>query len=475
MYIKGKWTESKGGKFFASYNPATGDRIGLFPDGNGEDAAAAVEAAAEAFPSWSASTAYERSRYLYKAYTLFLERKEDIARIMTEEQGKHLRAALGEVQYAADFLIWFAEEVKRLYGRTIPAPREDQRFMVLNHPVGVVAAIIPWNYPVSMITRKAAPALAAGCTVVLKPAEQTPNCASAVFGVFHDAGFPPGVVNLVPAQDPREVAEVFLSSPQVKKITFTGSTEVGKMIASKAAAQMKRFSMELGGHAPFVVFPDADPVHAAKGLALVKFLNTGQACISPNRIYVHELHLEAFTEELVKRVGKLKTGNGMEEGVSLGPLMSLEALEKIDAQVEDAVKKGAKLLTGGTRLSGAGLENGFFYAPTVLVGVNSKMKIYREETFGPVAPIISFNDKDDILSMANDTMYGLASYVYTGSLSRAFRMAEGLQFGIIGINDINPTAVAVPFCGIKESGAGIEGSIEGIEEFLYKKSVGFSV
>jgi len=474
MYINGKWVESKNGKIFASYNPANGERIALFPDAGREDAHGAIEAASEAFPAWSATTAYVRSEFLYKCYHAFMERKEDLARIMTEEQGKPLRAALGEVQYAADFLIWYAEEVKRLYGRTIPAPRQDQRFFLLHQPMGVVAAITPWNYPISMITRKVAPAIAAGCTVVVKPAEQTPNCARAVFNIFHETSIPPGVVNLITASSPKEIGEEFVTNPKVKKITFTGSTEVGKILYSRAATHLKRVSLELGGHAPFIVFPDANPVYAAKGLSLLKFLNSGQACISPNRIYVHESILEPFLEELVKRVLKLKTGNGMEEGVTVGPLMSREALEKVDAQVKDAHKKGARVLTGGERLMEGDLERGYFYAPTVIAGVTPRMHIYKEETFGPVAPIISFKDKDDILALANDTGYGLAAYVYTESLSRAMKMAEGLQFGIIGINDINPTAVAVPFSGIKDSGIGIEGAMEGLEEYLYKKSAGIS-
>lgn len=475
MYINGKWTESKSGKIFASYNPATGERVALFPDGGREDARNAIEAAEEAFPAWAAAAPYERSDCLYRCYRNFVERKEDLARIMTEEQGKPLRTALNEVQYAADFLIWFAEETKRVYGRTIPSSRRDQRFVVLYEPVGVVGAITPWNYPVSMITRKIAPALAAGCTVVLKPAAETPNCARAVFNIFHDSGVPPGVVNLVTSSNPREIGEEFITNPRVKKITFTGSTEVGKMVYSKSAGLLKRVSLELGGHAPFIVLPDANPLYAAKGLTLLKFLNSGQACISPNRIYVHESLLDPFLEELLKRVSKLKAGNGMEEGITLGPLMSGEALERIDAQVRDAEKNGARVLAGGGKLTQGELARGFFYAPTVLSGVTPKMRIYKEETFGPVAPVIAFNDKDDILALANDTAYGLAAYVYTNDLSKALKMTEGLHFGIIGINDINPTAVSVPFGGIKESGIGIEGSIEGIEEYLYKKTAGFSI
>ncbi len=475
MYINGEWREAVSGKRFSSYNPATGAEIGSFPDGGKTDAEAAVAAAAAAFPAWAGKTAYERSELLYEAYRIMIERKELLARTMTEEQGKPLKAARGEVTYGADFLLWFAEEVKRVYGRTIPAPRGDQRFQVLHHPIGVVGAVTPWNYPISMITRKVAPAVAAGCTVVLKAAALTPKCAAETFRVFHDAGFPAGVVNLITGTDHAAIGDVLIEDPRVRKITFTGSTAAGKSIAARSMAGLKRVSMELGGHAPFIVFPDADPIRAAKGLSLLKFLNAGQACISPNRIYVHESILEPFLKELTARVSKLTVGNGLEEGIAVGPLMTAAAVDKVERQVRDAEGKGAAVLAGGKRLTEGALAKGFFYAPTVLSGVTPEMLIYREETFGPVAPVISFTDRDDILAMANDTAYGLASYVYTNDLTTAHRMTEGLQFGIIGVNDINPTAVAAPFAGIRESGLGIEGSVEGIEEFLYKKTAAFSL
>ncbi len=404
-----------------------------------------------------------------------VERKAELARTMTEEQGKPLRAAANEVQYGADFLAWYAEEAKRVYGETIPAPRADQRFIVLHQPVGVVAAITPWNYPASMITRKVAPALAAGCTVVLKPAEATPLSAIAIFKILEEAGVPEGVVNLVTAGDPAPIGEEFLANPLVNKLTFTGSTKIGKMIARGAAEHMKRVSLELGGHAPFVVLSDADPVYAAKGASLVKFLNTGQACISPNRIFVHRDLCEPFIGEFISRVERLRAGNGMDDGISIGPLINKAAIDKIDAQVRDAVDKGARLLCGGHPLMEDGLDRGHFYAPTVLADVTADMVIYREETFGPVAPIIPFDDDDAVLPMANDTGYGLAAYVYTNSLSRGMRMFEGLRFGIVGINDINPTAAAAPFGGMKQSGLGREGGHEGIAEYLETKLGGFSV
>ncbi len=475
MYINGKWLSALNNRTFDIFNPADGECIGQVADGGSEDAALAIQSASEAFKVWSGTTAYQRSAYLYDAYRIMMERQEDLARLMTREQGKPIQAARNEVKYGADFLLWFAEEAKRTYGQTIPSARADQRFIVYRQPVGVVAAITPWNYPVSMITRKIAPALAAGCTVVLKPAEATPLCAKAVFEVFEAAGIPAGVVNMVTALKPGPVGEAFLADPKVRKITFTGSTPVGKMLAREAAAQLKRVSLELGGHAPFIVCQDADPVHAAKGLSLVKFLNTGQACISPNRIFVHEDQLDAFIEELSKRVSAMKAGSGFEAGVRIGPLVNDAAIEKVDRQVQDAVKKGAELVSGGRRLTEDGLDRGFFYAPTILNQVTTDMTIYREETFGPVAPIIPYQNEDELLAMANDTNYGLASYVYTRDLKKAFALFEGLHFGIVGINDINPTSAAAPFGGMKESGLGREGAMEGIGEYLETKLGGFSI
>ncbi len=475
MFINGAWKKAASGKTFDVFDPATGEVVGQVPDGGKEDAAAAVQAAEVAFKTWASQTPYKRSELLYEAYRLMMENLGHMAEVMAREMGKPIRASRNEVKYAADFLLWFAEEGKRVYGRTIPSARPDQRFMVHHHPVGVVAAITPWNYPVSMITRKAAPALAAGCPFVLKPSEATPLCAVETFRIFEQAGLPPGVVNLVTANDPAPVAEVFLTDKRVRKLTFTGSTEVGKMIARRAADQMKRISLELGGHAPFIVCPDADPVYAAKGLSLVKFLNTGQACISPNRIYVHRDKLEPFLGELKNRVDRMKAGSGLNADVSIGPLINSEAVEKVDLQVRDAVDKGAQLLTGGQRLTEDGLGKGFFYAPTILSGVTSDMLIYREETFGPVAPVVVYEDEDDLLAMANDTNYGLAAYVYTQQMSTAIRYFEGLHFGIIGINDINPTAASAPFGGIKESGVGREGATEGIFEYLETKLGGFAV
>ena len=427
------------------------------------------------FPQWSARTAYERAGYLYDAHRLMLERADELARLMTMEQGKPLRAARIEVQYAADFLIWFAEEAKRVYGSTIPSARADQRFMVLHQPVGVVGAVTPWNYPISMLTRKLGPALAAGCTAVLKPAKQTPLCAVEVFRILHEAGVPAGVVNLVTAARASAVGDEFLANPVVRKLTFTGSTEVGKMLAQGAAGQIKRVSLELGGHAPFIVFPDADPAHAARGVSLVKFLNTGQACISPNRIFVHRSIAAKFLAVLADRVSKLKAGNGLQDGVTIGPLIDDGALAKMDEHVTDAVAKGATVLCGGQRLTGGSYDAGTFFAPTVLTGVTQDMVIYRDETFGPIAPVILFDDQDEVINMANDTIYGLAAYLYTKDLSRALKVSEALRFAIVGINDINPTSAAAPFGGMKQSGLGREGGTEGITEYLETKLIGISL
>jgi len=473
MLINGEWLTDT--STFPVFNPATGEEIGQVADGSAQDAERAIEAASAALLGWMNETAYVRSTVLYRAYQLMLEQQRELAELMTREQGKPLKAAMNEVKYAADFLLWFAEEAKRVYGETIPSARSDQRFLVQKQAVGVVAAVTPWNYPISMLTRKLGPALAAGCTVVLKPAESTPLCAIAVFKILEEAGLPAGVANLVTASDPKPIGEVFCTHPAVRKLTFTGSTAVGKHLAQACAPQLKRVSMELGGHAPFIVYDDADPVHAAKGVSLVKFLNTGQACISPNRIFVHRQILDPFLETLQTRVSGMQAGDGMDPANSIGPLINEAAIEKVDRQVQDAVNHGAALLAGGSRLTEGGLDRGCFYGATLLSNVTPQMLIYREETFGPVAAVVPFDDEDDVIAMANDTDYGLAAYIYTQNLARALRTFEQLQFGIIGINDINPTSAAAPFGGMKESGLGREGAREGIEEYLETKLGGLSI
>jgi succinate-semialdehyde dehydrogenase / glutarate-semialdehyde dehydrogenase len=475
IYIGGTWGPALSGCVFDVRDPADGTQVARVSAGGREDAKAAIDAAATAFADWSSRTAYERSDVLYRAWEIIMDRQEELARILTSEQGKPIRAARAEVKYAADFLIWFAEEAKRVYGRTIPSARSDQRFIVTQQPIGVVAAITPWNYPISMITRKVGPALAAGCTIVLKPAEDTPLCAIEVFKALAQAGLPAGVANLVTARDPAPIGEEFTGNPLVGKLTFTGSTTTGKMLARNAADNLMRVSMELGGHAPFIVFEDADPIHAAKGAALVKFLNTGQACISPNRIFVHAAAYDVFVEAFTERVAKLRAGSGFDKDVAVGPLINQAAIDKMNTQVEDAIAKGATATTGGNRLTGADLEGGFFFAPTVLKNVTPDMRIYREETFGPIGAICRFEDESDVIRAANDTRYGLAAYIYTRDISRALRVSEALRFGMVGINDINPTSAAAPFGGMKESGLGREGAMEGILEYLDTKLVGISV
>ncbi|MGY1700586.1 NAD-dependent succinate-semialdehyde dehydrogenase [Geodermatophilus sp. SYSU D00766] len=475
IHVDGEWRPADGGATFPVTNPATGEVLGRASDGDRTDTAAAIAAAERALPAWSGATAYERAAVLARADALMRERRRDLAALMTREQGKPLKAAMNEVAYAADFLAWFAEEAKRVGGVTIPSARADQRFVTMRQAVGVVAAITPWNYPVSMLTRKLAPAVAAGCTSVLKPAEQTPLCAVATVQVLVDAGLPAGVVNMVTTSRPAEVGDALLDSPVVRKLTFTGSTAVGKVLVAKAAATLKRVSVELGGHAPFIVFGDADPVRAAKGAALVKFLNTGQACISPNRIYVHRSLYDTFVATLEQRIAALRVGRGDQEGISVGPLIDERAVAKMEAQVDDARTRGARVVAGGERLQVEGLAGTTFFSPTLLADVTPDMLVSREETFGPIAAVTPFDDEDEVVARANDTEYGLAAYVYTNDLSTAIRVTEKLRFGMVGVNDINPTSAAAPFGGVKASGLGREGGYEGIDEYLDTKLVGIAV
>jgi succinate-semialdehyde dehydrogenase/glutarate-semialdehyde dehydrogenase len=474
LLVDGAWAAADDGRTFDVVDPSSGVVIGRASDAGPHETVRAIEAATKAFAEWRSTSPYARAEVLHRAHRLMTERNEQLARLMSHEQGKPLQAARNEVRYAADFLSWFAEESKRIYGSTIPSARGSQRFTVLRQPVGVVAAITPWNYPISMITRKVAPALAAGCTVVLKPAEQTPFCAKAVFEILVEAGAPAGVVNLITTSRPADVGEAMMSSTAVRKLTFTGSTAVGKLLAARAAETIKNVSLELGGHAPFLVFEDADPKRAATGASLVKFLNTGQACICPNRMYVHESLVPAFEEALTTRVSKMVPGPGLEETSTIGPLIDQASMEKVARHVTDAVDKGARLLHGGQRLNGD-LAAGNFYAPTILGDVTPDMQIYREETFGPVAAIIPFRTESEAIEMANDTEYGLASYVYTSDLDRAVRVTEALDFAIVGLNDINPTSASVPFGGMGESGLGREGGPHGIDEYLETKVIGHLV
>jgi succinate-semialdehyde dehydrogenase/glutarate-semialdehyde dehydrogenase len=469
MYIGGEWKEAISGQRREVRNPATGETVGSVPVCGREDVAAAIDAAHAAFRPWADLTAQERSEPLRRAFEILVERKDEIARIMTLEQGKPLAEAKGEVLFAAEFLRWYSEEAKRVYGETIPASAPHKRILVIRQPVGVVGAITPWNFPVSMLTRKIAPALAAGCTVVLKPADYTPLSAVALFRVLEEAGFPPGVVNLVTGKGSVVGAE-FLENPKLGKITFTGSTEVGKRLIEGSAKYVKRVSMELGGHAPFIVFEDADLEQAVDACIASKFRNAGQTCICANRIYVQDTIMDRFAAMLAGKVKALKVGNGMEPGVDIGPLIDWEALEKVEHQVQDALSKGAKLEAGGRRYVREGL-NGAFYEPTVLSHVDESMDICSVETFGPVAPLIAFRTEEEAIAKANASEYGLASYVFTRDLGRAFRVSERLEYGIVGVNDPLPSVAQAPFGGWKESGLGREGGRHGLEAFLEIKYI----
>ncbi len=475
MLINGKWKNNSNNNVFESFDPSNQKTLGTIQDSSKADILEAIDAAQNAFNNWSQITPYERSKFLYNSWENMIKNQDSLARVMTLEQGKTLKSAKAEVKYASDFLLWYAEEAKRINGKFITSEKADQRFIIQKIPVGVVGAITPWNYPISMITRKLAPALAAGCSIILKPSELTPLCAIETFKILHDSGFPNGVINLVTPSDPKETGDIFTSDPRIAKITFTGSTNVGRLLASKSGKNLKRISLELGGHAPFIIFPDADPVHAAKGLSALKFLNSGQACISPNRIFVHESIKEIFEKTLLERVIKIKVGSGLDESSKMGPLINEKAILKIQNQVKDALKKGAKLIFGGKTLNSEPLDNGFFYSPTILSGITTNMKIFREETFGPVAPIIFYKDTEEAIKMANDTEYGLAAYIYTKNISLAIKTMERLNFAIIGINDVNPTSSAIPFGGMANSGIGREGGYEGIEEYLETKSIGINI
>jgi succinate-semialdehyde dehydrogenase/glutarate-semialdehyde dehydrogenase len=472
MLIDGKWCDADNGRTLGVINPATEEVIAEVAYGGRAEARRAVEAAARAMPGWMKLTSWDRARVLRKTADLMRERADAIARTLTLEQGKPLAESKAEVLHSADTFEWFAEEGKRAYGDVIPHSVQGKRHLTLKHPVGVVAAISPWNFPITLQSRKIAPALAAGCTIVSRPASQTPLCLIQVFECLVEAGLPPGVANLVigPAQ---EMADEFLENPACRKISFTGSTEVGKQLMRAAADQVKRLSLELGGHAPFIVFPDADPEVGAKIAVTGKFRNNGQVCIAPSRFYVHKDVEKKFTEAAVEFARALKLGNGLEPGVEVGPMFEQKALQSTVELVEDARKTGARVLTGGKRSDR--FDRGYFFEPTVLKGLSPQAKMLTEEPFAPVMPLLDFGKIDEVIAQANNTRYGLAAYVFTNDLTVAWRMAEGLEAGIIGINDPVPSTPQCPFGGMKESGLGRELAHEGLEAYLETKYISFKL
>jgi len=468
MYIEGQWRDADDSRTLGVINPADESTLAEVAYGGRAEVDRAIEAAARAFPGWRAASVYDRARVLKKAADLIRDRAETIARTLTQEQGKPLPESKAEVLHAADTFEWFAEEGKRAYGRTIPPSNVAKRHYVIKHPVGVVGTITPWNFPAALPSRKIAPALAVGCTVVSKPAEQTPLTLIHLFGCLADAGLPPGVANLVIAPA-RTVADAFFEHPAVRKVSFTGSTAVGKELIRRSADGVKRLSLELGGHAPLIVFPDADVAQVAQAAVIGKFRNNGQVCIAPSRFYVHEQVSKDFTEAAVELTQKLRLGNGLEEGVQIGPMFESRALEKTASLLDDARARGAKVLTGGGRSTR--FEKGYFFEPTVIREVDGRMRIMTEEPFAPVMPLLDFSQLDDVIAAANDTPYGLAAYVFTNDLTVATRMAEGLEAGIIGLNDPVPATPQCPFGGMKESGLGRELGIEGLDAYLETKYV----
>ena len=468
LMINGEWMAAKDGKTLGVINPATEEAIATVAAGGRDECERAIEAAHQALPGWMKMNAWDRAAILKKVADLLRERHEEIGKILTLEQGKPLAEAKGEVLHSAAEFEWFAEEGKRAYGDIIPAAVDGKRHMTIKHPVGVVGAIAPWNFPIALISRKLAPALAAGCTAVAKPASQTPLTTIALFEIFQEADVPPGVVNLV-IGSASEIAEEFLTNRLCRKISFTGSTEVGKQLMRRCADQMKHVSLELGGHAPFIVFPDADPEMMAKLAVTGKFRNNGQVCIAPSRFYVHNDVSRDFTEAVVETTRSLKVGNGLDEGVEIGPMFEEKAMRQATDLVADARSCGAKILTGGNRSDQ--FEKGFFFEPTVINSVPENARLLHDEPFSPVLPVLDFNNLDDVIARANDTPYGLAAYVFTNDVTTMWKMAEGLEAGIIGINDPVPTAVQCPFGGMKESGQGRELGREGLLAYLETKYV----
>lgn len=465
IYINGQWIQTE--EHIDVYNPADGKVIGTVPKGGKKEAKQAVDAAAAAFADWSGRTANERGELLRRWHQSIADHTDELARIMTTEQGKPLKEAAGEIRYANSFVEWYAEEAKRIYGETIPGSSTRQRIIVTKQPVGVVAAITPWNFPASMITRKVAPALAAGCTVVIKPSGETPFTAIKLVELADEAGIPAGVINIVtgPSSD---IADVWQEDSRVRKLSFTGSTEVGKQLMAGAAANVKKISLELGGHAPFIVTDQADLDKAAAGLISSKFRNGGQTCVCANRIYVQEAVAERFAAKFTELAKQLKVGNGLENGIDIGPLINEEAVDKVVRQIKDAEEKGGVILAGGQALTDLG---GNYVEPTVIMNATDDMECMNEETFGPLAPITTFKTIDEAVKRANNSPYGLAAYVFTQNLGEAVQIAEALDYGIVGVNDPVPSTAQAPFGGFKESGLGREGGHYGMDEFLEVKYI----
>lgn len=472
MYVGGAWVGADTGQMMRVTNPATGEVLAELPDAGRDDAWRAVDEAARAFPKWAALPALERGKLLRRIFDLMTERRDDLARLVTQENGKPFEEARREVTFATGYFSWFAEEARRVYGAIVPPPVPGKRLWVLRQPIGVVAAITPWNFPATMVTRKIAPALAAGCTVVLKPASATPLTALALAAICEEAGLPAGVFNVVTGKQSGAIGQAFLDHPAVRKIAFTGSTEVGKRLMAGASQQLKRVSFELGGNAPFIVFDDADLPAAAEGAVGIKFLRVaGQSCICANRLYVQENVAARFLPMFVERVKALKVAPGFESGAQIGPLINEEILNKVSGLVQSAVRDGAVVAAGGRRLTDGDLGKGLFYAPTVLTEVRDEMKVATEEIFGPVAPVMTFKDETEVIERANASPLGLAAYFYTQDLRRAIRVAEALECGMVGVNDPTGYTHEIPFGGFKESGMGREGGHQGIEEYMEVKSI----
>jgi succinate-semialdehyde dehydrogenase / glutarate-semialdehyde dehydrogenase len=465
-FVNGEWIDAADGRTSTVTNPASGEKIATVPVLDGKATQLAIGAAAAAFPAWAARTAKERSVILRRWYDLMMANQQDLARLMTAEQGKPLAEAAGEIAYAAGYIEWFSEEARRVYGDVIPGHNADKRILVLRQPVGVVGAITPWNFPAAMIARKAAPALAAGCTFVCKPAAQTPLSALAMAELGQRAGIPPGVLNIITGKA-SEIGAELTSSPIVRKLSFTGSTAIGKLLMTQSAPTLKKLSLELGGNAPFIVFDDADLDAAVQGALASKYRNTGQTCVCTNRFLVQQGVYEDFARRLVSAVGKLRVGDGLKGPTDQGPLIDMAAVNKVEEHVADALAKGGMILTGGKRHA----LGGQFYEPTVITGANKSMLLAREETFGPVAPLFSFATESEAIAMANDTEFGLASYVYTRDLARSWRVSEALEYGIVGLNTGLISTEVAPFGGIKESGFGREGSKYGILDYTEMKYV----